>query len=287
MITVFGSINADLIFPVPALPTPGQTLLSTGLRAQPGGKGANQAAAAALDAEPGTVAFFAAIGTDALADIALAYLRELPIDLSGVATIAGSTGCACICTDPVGRNQIVVAPGVNHALRAAAVPAANLRPPHTLITQMETDPVETAALIRRAHAAGARTIHNHAPAAPIDPDALDCVDILVVNEDEAAWLAQNTAPNHAAILIRTLGAAGVEWHGEQGRGHIPALPITALDTTAAGDCFVGTLAAALDRGLPLPAAIARANVAAALTCEKPGSQRSLPTRADIDRRLSQ
>lgn len=120
MLTVFGSINADLVFPVPSLPTPGETILAAALHLQPGGKGANQAAAAALDSAD--IALIGAVGTDPLADIALAYLRELKIDLARVVTVPGPTGCASICTDPEGRNQIVVAPGANRIARAASVP---------------------------------------------------------------------------------------------------------------------------------------------------------------------
>ncbi len=276
MITVFGSINADLVFPVPALPRPGQTVLGAALSTQPGGKGANQAAAAARDGA--RLRMVGAIGDDAMAAIALALLRELPIDFQ-LQTVAAPTGCACICTDADGHNQIVVAPGANLAARQAAIALA---PGDIIVTQMEVDPAETARLIRRARQAGVRTIHNHAPAAPLDPDALACIDILVANEDEAAWLAANAALAPDTTLIRTLGAAGVEWSGQQGRGHIPAVPVTVVDTTAAGDCFVGVLAAALDRGAPLPDAIARANRAAGLACTKPGSQQSLPTTADID-----
>lgn len=278
MITVFGSINADLIFPVATLPTPGQTLLAAAMTTEPGGKGANQALAAARDG--GSVSMSGATGSDALAEIALALLRNSTIDLTHIATIDGQpTGCACICTDPAGRNQIVLSPGANLLARQAEIQLGT-----TLITQMETDPAETAALIRRAHAAGTRTIHNHAPAAPLDPAALALIDILVVNEDEADWLTRHAAIAPATTLIRTLGAAGVEWQSREGRGHIPASKITPVDTTAAGDCFVGVLAAALDRGADLPTAIARANRAAGLACTRPGSQRSLPTTADIDTR---
>ena len=283
MITVFGSINADLIFPVAALPTPGQTLLAGPMTTEPGGKGANQALAAARDGA--AVRMAGATGADALADLALSLLGASSIDLSHIAITSHPTGCACICTDPAGRNQIVVAPGANLLARQAAIPLGaepGVTRTTTIVTQMETDPAETAALIRRAHAAGIRTIHNHAPAAPLDPAALALVDILVVNEDEAAWLAQHQAIPDCITLIRTLGARGVEWSGQQGRGHIPAAKLTPVDTTAAGDCFVGVLAAALDRGATLPDAIARANRAAGLACERPGSQRSLPTTAEID-----
>lgn len=282
MLIVFGSINADLLFAVDALPTPGQTLLASGLSLQPGGKGANQAAAAARDGEP--VRLVGAVGADPMADLALSLLRTLPIDLSMVATAQAPTGCACIATDAAGRNQIVVAPGANALARQANI---ELSAGDLVVTQMECDPAETAALIRRAHAVGARTLHNHAPASPLDPAALALIDVLVVNEDEAAWLAETHAPAPHTVLVRTLGGRGVEWSGGKGRGALPAHRITPVDTTAAGDCFTGVLAAALHRGDDLPAAMFRANAAAACACRTPGSQRSVPTTAEIDAEIDQ
>jgi ribokinase len=290
MVTIFGSINADFIFPVAALPTAGQTLLATGMTAEPGGKGANQAVAAARDGARTSMA--GAVGNDAMAEIALAGLREAGVDLSFVVTTDQPTGCAAICIDPAGRNQIVVAPGANLAGRQASLP---LGPDDIIVTQMETDPDETASLIRRASDAGARTIHNLAPAASLDRAVLARLTLLVVNEDEAAWLADSLGCDPAAqslstaigsTIIRTLGSRGVEWAGALGSGHVPAATVQVVDTTAAGDCFVGVLAAALDRGMALSDAIARANLAAGLACERRGSQRSLPRQSDIDARSS-
>lgn len=293
MIVVFGSINADLIFPLAALPLPGQTLLADGMTVQPGGKGANQACAAALDGA--NVVLAGAVGTDALADPALARLREAGVDLSRVRSAPGPTGCAAILTGRDGRNQIVVASGANAAARADQVEDALLTPRTILLTQMEADPAQTAALIRRARAAGARILHNHAPARPLDRDALASLDILLVNEDEADWLARElAAPGAGAAslsrtlgitVIRTLGSAGVQWSTANATGHLPAPAIKAVDTTAAGDCFAGVLAAALDRSQDLPSALHRATTAASLSCTRPGSQQSLPTRKETDAAL--
>ncbi len=289
-VIVFGSINADLIFPVATLPTPGQTLMASGLTVEPGGKGANQAAAAARDGAP--VHMAGAIGNDALAATATAGLDAARVNLSRVARCDQPTGCASICTDRDGRNQIVVAPGANLAARSDAVEDALLGPGAVLVTQMEADPAQTAALIRRAHALGARAIHNLAPAGALAPDALRLLDMLVVNEDEAAWLARHehlpdssAAALHAALgitVVRTLGGNGVEWAGLDGQGRLAAAPVRAVDTTAAGDCFVGVLAAALHRGEPLPDALRRANAAAGLACTRRGSQGSLPTADETD-----
>ena len=294
-IVVFGSINADFIFAVETLPTPGQTLMASALTIEPGGKGANQAAAAARDSAPCTMA--GAVGQDSLASVAMAGLIAASVDVSRVARCQAPTGCASICADRDGRNQIVVAPGANLLASAGAVDSALLGPGTVLVTQMETDPNETAALIRRAKASGARTIHNLAPAAPLAPDALRLVDILVVNEDEADWLARHeglsgsdAAALHAGLgitVIRTLGSDGVEWAGPDTQGRLPAAPVRAVDTTAAGDCFVGVLGAGLHRGEKLPAAIRRANAAAAIACTRRGSQSSLPNAAETDAMLQE
>jgi ribokinase len=288
MILVFGSINLDLIFPVPVLPGPGQTVLGPAARIEPGGTGANQAVAAARDGAK--VVFAGAVGRDALAEGALRLLHAAGVDLTRVAAIAdAATGCAAICVDPAGRNQIAVAAGANRHARGDLLADGLLGPNTTLLMQMECDPAETVALARRARALGARVILNLAPAAPFP--AWSAVDVLVVNEDEAGWLAHalHTAPDAASLhaatgcaVVRTLGAAGAEAAWAGGSYAVPGRPITPVDTTAAGDTFCGVLAAALSRGVALPAAIARANAAAALACIRAGSQGSVPTAAETD-----
>jgi len=288
---VFGSLNADLIFAVETLPMAGQTLLASALTVEPGGKGANQAVAAALDGAATVLA--GAVGADGLAEVALRGLLAADVDVLRVRMDRAATGSASICIDREGRNQIVVAPGANLASLAADVEDGLLGPGTVVVTQMETDPAETATLIRRARDRGARTVHNLAPAGPLAADALRMLDVLVVNEDEAAWLARHeglpgddAAALHAGLgitVIRTLGAAGTEWAGRDGHGRLPAAPVHAIDTTAAGDCFVGVLAAAWVRGASLAAAIGRANAAAGLACTRRGSQGSLPGAAEIDR----
>ncbi len=294
-VVVFGSINADLIFAVEALPTPGQTLAASALTVEPGGKGANQAVAAAQDRA--VVVMVGAVGQDPLSSAAMAGLVAAGVDVTRVILSTTPTGCAAICTDRQGRNQIVVAAGANLEVGADTVETAQFGPETILVTQMETDPAATAAIIRRAKAQGARSIHNLAPAAPLASDALRLLDVLVVNEDEAAWLARHeglpgsdAAALHAGLgvmVIRTLGGDGVEWAGRDEHGRLAAAPIRAVDTTAAGDCFVGVLAAGLSRGETVPAAIRRANVAAGLACTRHGSQGSLPHATDTDAALRQ
>jgi len=290
MMIVFGSINLDLIFALDHLPSPGETVLGPTVRIEPGGKGANQAVAAARDGA--TVLMVGCVGRDALADGALATLRESGVDLSRVVQADVATGCAAICTDPNGRNQIAVGSGANTLTRADQVEDAVLTRGTTLLLQMETDPQQTAILIRRARARGTTTILNLAPARAIAADALRAVDLLIVNETEAAWLAgqHGTAPKasglHAALgigVVRTLGERGAEWADRDGAGYAAAHPTEVTDTTAAGDCFTGVLAAALDRGMGMAAAMTRASVAAGLCCSRAGSQNSLPDAAETDR----
>ncbi|WP_338661888.1 PfkB family carbohydrate kinase [Pararoseomonas sp. SCSIO 73927] len=286
-VTVFGSANADLVFPVETLPGPGHTVLAGPWRALPGGKGANQAVAAARDGA--AVRFAGAVGRDTMAETALSALRAAGADLSAVAVTDAPTGAACICVDAAGRNGIAVSLGANALARAAQVPP--LAPGEVVLLQMEVPAAENAALIRRARAEGARAILNLAPAVPVEPDALRALHLLVVNEHEAAWLAAHfgcatsAAGLHAALGVTvavTLGEAGAEAAGEGARWRIPAFPVRAVDTTGAGDAWCGVLAAALSRGAPLEAAMRRAAAAASIACTRPGAAEAMPTAAETE-----
>jgi ribokinase len=206
-----------------------------------------------------------------------------------------STGCAAICVDADGHNQIAVASGANLVARAAQVEDSLLARGNTLLVQAETDLAETAALIRRARAGGARIVLNLAPAAPLDADALRAVDVLVVNEEEGRWLGTslsagtNAASLRAAVgadVVMTLGGDGLSAATGDGIFDLPVHTVAVVDTTAAGDCFTGVLAAGLDRGLSIADAIRRANVAAALCCSRAGSQGSLPLALETDAALA-
>jgi ribokinase len=292
MIVVFGSINVDLVFPLAALPHPGETVLGQSYSVVPGGKGANQAVAAARDG--GRVAMYGAVGADGFAAVARDSLKAAGVDLSGVVAAKEPTGCAAICVDRAGRNQIAVASGANLAVRAAQVPDSVLTKDTTLVLQMEVPAAESAALIARARLRGCRIILNLAPAAALDRAALSALDVLVVNEGEADWLATSlsvgAAPEALAqalgvTVVATLGEKGLVAVSREGSWQVGVLPITPADTTAAGDCFVGVLAAALDRGKTLSEALHRASVAAGLACTRAGAQPSLPTTREIDARL--
>lgn len=289
MIVVFGSINIDLIFALPRLPASGDTVLCPAARIEPGGKGANQAVAAARDGA--RVIMAGAVGRDALAKDALALLHDARVDLSRVVETDAPTAAASVMVDPSGHNAIAVGSGANLLTQASQIEDALLTPETIVVLQMEVSADQTAALIHRAKARGAKVILNLAPAAALPIEALKALDILTVNETEGDWLAAHfkCPPTARALqqtlgvtVIRTLGENGLEVATGQGVQHIPARQITPTDTTAAGDCFVGVLAAGLDRGQSLTDALQRATAGAALCCMKAGSQGSLPWAEETD-----
>lgn len=290
MVIVFGSINLDLIFSLPSIPRPGETVMGQSTRIEPGGKGANQAVAAARDGAK--VVMVGSVGRDALADGALSLLRAAGVNLDRVQAVEASTGCAAIAVDPAGNNAIAVGSGANLSTRASQVEDALLGPAATLVLQMEVPAPENAALIARVRTAGVRVVLNLAPASALPEDSLRAVDVLVVNETEGAWLAERLGCAGTATELRdrlggiaivlTRGGEGAEVASRDGAWHEPAIAIQAIDTTAAGDCFVGVLAHRLDRGESMQIAVRRASVAAALCCTRHGSQSSIPAAAETD-----
>ena len=206
------------------------------------------------------------------------------------------TACASIWIDKAGENAIIVASGANAETAAGKVPDSLLTPATWLVLQMEVPVAENYALIDRARAAGARVLLNVAPAGAVPAATLDQVDILVVNQIEAEMvagaagdgplgLARTLSARHDLTCIVTLGAEGALAVGPSGSWRIGSLAITPVDTTGAGDGFVGTLAAALDAGEALPEAMRRAAVGAALTCLTVGCQSAYATAAEIAARL--
>jgi ribokinase len=292
MIVVFGSINLDFVFSMPRLPSAGETLMAQSMRTMPGGKGANQAVAAARDGA--RVIMAGAVGHDPLGDAALYGLTAAGVDISRVVRVDEPTGCASIATAG-GTNQILVAAGANAHARASQVEDALLLVSTIVLIQMETDVAEVTALIQRGSSKKARVVLNLAPATLLPRAVLSLVYLLVVNEAEAAILADSLgcAATAAGIhhclgvgVIRTLGSRGAEAATAETEQFVPAKPIDAVDSTAAGDCFVGVLAAALDSGSTLDAAMQRATAAAALCCLTPGSQPSLPNAQSINEQIS-
>lgn len=298
MLVVFGSINIDLVFRMSRLPAPGETVLGLGYATIPGGKGANQAVAAARDGA--RVAMIGRVGRDAFAKLALDSLAGAGVDVRGVAGDDAPTGCAVIAVDDTGENQIMVASGANARVAADQMDDAVLGPGTTLLLQMEIPAGENAALIERARRHGARIVLNLAPASAMPESALRAVDILVLNRGEAAWLAREhgvgddderaiahaLAQQFGSTVVVTMGAKGALAAGNGAMWEVGALAVTPVDTTGAGDAFVGVLAASLDAGRTLEDALHRATVAAGLACETLGAQSSLAGRESIDRALS-
>lgn len=297
MIIVFGSINVDMVMQVDALPAPGETVLCPEYLIVPGGKGANQALAAARAGA--AVRMIGTVGTDAFADTALSLLRDGGVDVSAVAESGRPTCCATVWVDSKGENSIVVASGANLDTAAGQLSADTLGTGDWLVLQMEIPLPENWAAVREARARGAHVILSVAPAGPVPEEILAEVDVLLVNEIEGEAVADAVGipPNDPKRLladlagrfdltaIMTLGKRGALAIGPAGSFEAPALPITATDTTGAGDAFAGILAAALDAGGSIEDAVRRASVGAALACKTMGAQTSLPYHADIDSAL--
>ena len=284
MLLVFGSINIDLLVPVPGLPRPGETVLGGDYRLLPGGKGANQALAACRAGA--SVMMAGAVGKDAFAAAALDLLRRDGVDLALVKQAGRPTGCAAIMVDESGENLIAVASGANADVTAEMVPDQALAPGTIVLCQMEVPVAATAALIRRAARRDARCVLNLAPALPIDPGLLDDLDLLVASEAEAAMLGDDPAAIARRLrqaFVVTRGAAGSTAFLRDGRRlEIPVLAIDAVDTTGAGDTFVGVLAAGLDQDMALEPALRRASAAAGLACIAHGAQTAMPDAIAID-----
>jgi ribokinase len=294
MITVFGSINVDLVTRVEAHPRPGETIAGSDYRLIPGGKGANQALAAARAGA--RVRLVGAVGTDAFAELALAELDRGGIDLAGVARRDAPTGLALIVVDRSGENTIVIAAGANATVTEADAAGIAFGPQDTLLLQLEVPYGEARKVAARAREAGARVILSVAPFRPLTPEDVEPVAILIMNEHEAAALlahlglaAGSDAENAAALakrfdktVIVTLGPAGAAAAAKGELFTVPALKVTPVDTTGAGDCFAGVLAAMLDEGAALDRALAHAAAAGSLATTKEGAQPSFPPRAEIE-----
>jgi ribokinase len=298
VITVFGSINLDLIGNVERLPGPGETVLGNGFVTAPGGKGANQALAAARAGAP--LIMVGAVGDDAFAVGALALLEAAGLDLTGVRRAQGATGVALILVDHAGENVIAVLPGANGTVSASDAKTLDFGPADTLLLQLEIPVPAIEAAACRARQAGARVLLNFAP---FRTEALGLVSHathLIVNESEcaliaaAAGIADGTTAGQARALAGRYGVTVVATLGKDGAlavadgpiEAVQALPVEAVDTVGAGDTFCGYLAAALAERLPLKAALRLATAAGSLACTKTGAQPSIPMRDEVEVALS-
>lgn len=271
-VTVVGSVNLDLVASVARLPRSGETIGNGRLARVPGGKGANQALAAArLGAD---VSLIAAVGRDENADLALELLEAGDVDLSGVRRTDEPTGIALITVDGAGETTIVVVPGANATLRLAADELARS---DAVICQLET-PIET--VMAAADAAPGFFCLNPAPAAPVPESVLARADLIVANGYEYASIPGLDA---ARLVAVTHGAAGAELcRGGIRIGYAQAPEVVAVDGTGAGDSFVAALVLGLLERQQPQAALHQACIAGALAASRSGAQPSLPTRAELD-----
>ena len=296
-----GSVNVDQVARVQDHPAPGQTVAGTGPELLAGGKGANQALAAAR--RGAATALVAAVGQDDAATTALAGLAAAGVDLGCVARRPGPTGLAVITVDAAGENTIVVLPGANATLTPDDVDAAAgvLAGARVCVLQGEVPARTTAHAARTAEATGTRVLLNLAPPLPLPAGVLALADPLVVNEHEArAVLGEDAGPAStpvelAAALARRARSAVVTLGGDGAVVASPDLPeplrlpapaVEVVDTTGAGDTFNGALAAELAAGRELAAATAFAVTAAALSCRVAGARGGMPRRADVEAALA-
>ena len=300
-VTVVGSLNMDLITRAPHIPEPGETIIGTDFRTAPGGKGANQAVAAArLGAK---VAMVGRVGNDAFAVELLDTLSTADVDHRFVVRDPeAATGVALIVVEDTGQNSIVVASGANMRLAPADVEAAEaaISSADVLLLQLES-PLETVTRAAElAHAHGVQVILNPAPTRPLPAALLALVDVLIPNESETALLtglpvgsdAEAEAASAAlrsmgvGTVILTLGERGAMFALEGEAGLVSAFTVTPVDTTAAGDAFVGGFAVALAEGQALAEAVRWGNAAGALATTKLGAQPSLPARQALEEMLA-
>lgn len=290
-VAVVGSANVDLVVEVPRRPSGGETLLGSDVRLFAGGKGANQAASAARSGAE--VSFYASVGMDENADVIRARLGEAGVDISGMTSVERPTGTALILVTPDGENSIVVSPGANHALGVDVAQMVDWTRADVVVLNLES-PLETVEHVAATAAGrGVRVLLNAAPAQTLSARTLSFCDPLVVNEHEArillgddggssfTELAQRLLDAGAVSVIITLGAAGALFGDRSGIDTVPSYPVEVIDTTGAGDAFVGATACELARGSDLREAVEFASAVAAMSVQAMGAQSSYPDRGEV------
>jgi ribokinase len=300
VVTVIGSLNMDLVTYVTRLPQTGETIIGQDFQQMPGGKGANQADAIAKLGAP--VRMLGGVGADAMGEALLAALQQDGVDISQIGRFSDiSTGIATITVDSAGHNWIVVTPGANYRFVAEQLQnrKAALDDSGIIVTQLEI-PLETVRYaLQAAKGVGKTTILNPAPAVELDDAILASVDILIPNETELELLGGASLHTNADIIVAsrrlinrgvkevivTLGEKGCMYVNSERSRSFQAYQVNAVDTTAAGDSFIGGLAVALSEGKAIEEAISFAMAAAALTVTKKGAQSSLPYRREVEELL--
>lgn len=297
-VIVFGSMNMDLSIDAPRVPAAGETLSGSGFITAAGGKGANQAVAASrLGA---SVHMVAAVGADSFGDELVCGLEGSGVDTTLVRRLPDVTTGVAVILRTGGENRIVLHAGANHALSGADV-ADELRrigeKNDVFVTQGECDPAATEAALRLAHELGLFTIYNPAPALPAPDDLWSCVDLVCLNETECQIMcgvlpvddesclaaARRLRELGAGAVVITLGAAGSFGLGSDGKPvRVPAALTTVVDTTAAGDTYIGALAAGRVRGFSLAESMSWGTAASALAVSRLGAQPSIPTAEEVE-----
>jgi len=295
VLVVIGAINVDLVVAADHLPGPGETVGGGVFARHHGGKGGNQAVAAARalredgsagEAVPGTVALIAAVGDDeGMSGPALDALRQAHVDTDGVAVISDvATGIALIVVDREGENLIAVAPGANqHVTQPTTLATLERLNPQVVLASLEVPLATVRAAAEWCTKRSVPFVLNPAPATPDARELLPFATYLTPNERELAALGE--VPD-SVVVVETRGAEGARIHSEGAVDDVPGLRVESVDATGAGDCFNGVFAAGLLHDLPLRECVERAVVAAGLSVTKPGAREGMPTRAEIERALA-
>ncbi|EFC85065.1 ribokinase [Parafrankia sp. EUN1f] len=297
-VVVVGSVNMDVLTRCVRMPRPGETVPGSSVSLLPGGKGANQAVAARRAGA--ATSMVGAVGDDDFGRILRDFLDSEHLDLGRLAAVPGASGTAVILVDGSGENAITIVPGANDRVLPNSLDGLPLAPGEILLLQDEIPETTNIAAVARARAAGAVTVLNLAPYRPTPPEVLRDVDYLVVNETEFANVTgvetnpvvAMTSDRVAGLLadgagvarhvVVTLGAEGLLARLDGTVLRVPGFPVTAVDTTGAGDCFCGAFGAALARGDHPEQALRYASAAAALSVRSHGAGPSMPTDGDIN-----
>jgi ribokinase len=298
-ILVIGSLNADLVVRSPRFPKPGETISGEDLQIIPGGKGANQAVAAAR--QGANVAMIGRVGSDSFGPFLIQNLKTNHVDTSHVLTDDSATGTAIIIVDTTGQNSIVLSSGANGKVSSADVERASSLTPNLILLQLEIPIPTVLQAARDAKIYGSRVILNPAPAQSLPEELIALADFIIPNESELSLLSGldvkdiNTAGQAAKVLLKqgaknvivTLGGNGALIVTKEETTHVPSFNVDVLDTTAAGDSFIGGFASQLlNSDTDLQAAVRYGCACGALAVTKFGAQPSLPTKAEVEQFLS-
>lgn len=298
-ILVAGSLNADLVVRAPRFPQPGETISGGDLQVIPGGKGANQAVAAArLGAK---VTMLGRVGKDNFGDFLLDNLKQNKVDVTHVQHDDASTGTAIIVVDENGQNSIVLSAGANGKVTPADMDSASFLHHDLLLLQLEIPLPTVLRAAQRAKAHNLRVVLNPAPAQQLPEELIALTDYIIPNETELSLLtgmevkdfptavlaARGLKQRGAATVIVTMGANGALIVSDSLVAQIKAYPVKAVDTTAAGDAFIGGFATALLQNQTVEESVQYACACGALACTKFGAQPSLPTKAEVAQFLTQ